>query len=505
MNNLQEGVGKRKEFKLSRFIIVFHLLNLVLILSNFSLNFLGRPELKYVYLVHVVIIFLSIIIFPIEKILPEIITMLFLEGQGRVIWDYQAWARIIFDLILVFAVLKIFIANRKIYSKQVIPKAFVALILCHVLWYMVQIFNINSASIIGAVAAAKIYLFPIFLFFALSQVRLDVKGKDFTFILNFFILVFSLELLLNIFQMQEKQSLVLKISPFYFKAMQNGVFSGNLYRPFATTFIPGGLSTLIYLTVGLLFFKKSSFKYTITRFFIIGLSIVNLVLNQVRSALIKYILILIAIHVGTLIYHRLSTKKLIPYILILSIIAFNLENIIAKLPALNDKNLEYAIARTTALADTSKLTNSRISTNTLGEALYFHLSRYPMGVGPAMTGAASSINEEALAHDPVINSKSLWTHDNLIVSLVIELGYGAIFYIILIGLIPIYFIQKLIKLYRDKKEEKFLTTLICASALAVIIIGNWGAVAITYNPESFIYWFFAAIGFNTLADQRQLI
>jgi hypothetical protein len=505
MNNLQEVVNQRKEFNLSRFIIVFHLLNLVLILSNFSLNFLGRPELKYVYLVHVVLIFLSIIIFPFEKILPEVITMLFLEGQGRVIWDYQAWARIIFDLILVFAVLKIFIANRKIYSKQVIPKAFVALILCHVLWYMVQIFNINSASIVGALAAAKIYLFPIFLFFALSQINLDVKGRDFKFILTFFILVFFLELILNIFQMQEKQTLILKISPYYFRAMQNGIFSGKLYRPFATTFIPGGLSTLIYLTVGLLFLKSTHLKYSIFRFFIIGLSIVNLVLNQVRSALIKYILILIAIHVGTLIYHRLSTRKLIPYIIILAVIAFNLENLIAKLPVLNDKSLEYAIARTTALADTNKMSSSRISTSTLGEALYLHLSRYPMGVGPAMTGAASSINEEALARDPVINSKSLWTHDNLIVSLAIELGYGAIFYIILIGLIPIFFIQKLIKLYRDKKEEKFITMLVCASVLSIIIIGNWGAVAITYNPESFIYWFFAAIGFNTLADQRQII
>jgi hypothetical protein len=121
-----------------------------------------------------------------------------------------------------------------------------------------------------------------------------------------------------------------------------------------------------------------------------------------------------------------------------------------------------------------------------------------------MTGAASSINAESLAHDPVINSKGLWTHDNLIVSLVIELGYGAIFYIILIGLIPVYFVQKLIKLYRNKNEEKFKIILICASTLAVIVIGNWGAVAITYNPESFIYWFFAAVGFYTLAEERQL-
>lgn len=504
MNDLQAGIHRRKEFNLSRFIIVVHLLNLVLILANFGLNFLGRPELKYLYLAHVALVFLSVIIFPFDKILPEIFALLFLEGQGRVIWEYQAWARIVFDVILVLSVTKIFISNKRLYKKEVVPKAFIALISCHILWYIIQIFNINAASVVGVVAAAKIYIFPIFLFLALSQTNLEIKRNDFNNILVFFVLIFVLELLLNLFQIQEKQVLLLRISPYYFRAMQNGIFSGHLFRPFATTFIPGGLSTLIYLTPGLLFLKPVNLSQTIIRFFIIALSIMNLIINQVRSALIKYILILLAIHVGTLIYHRLNIRKLLPYIIVVSLLVFNLNNLVSKLPILNDKNLEYAIARTTALADTNKMKGSRISTDTLGEALYFYLSRYPLGVGPAMTGAASSINEESLAHDPVLNTKTLWTHDNLIVSLVIELGYGAIFYIILIGLIPVYFTQKLIKLYREKKEEKFKIILICASTLAIIVVGNWGAVAVTYNPESFIYWFFTAIGFYALADQREL-
>lgn len=504
MNYLQKDIKNKKEFNFSRFIIVIHLFNLVFILTNFALNFLGRPELKFIYLAHASLIFLSVLLFQLDKILPEIITLLFLEGQGRVIWSYQGWARIVFDIILLLAVIKIFIGKKKIYSKEVVPKAFIALITCHFLWYLVQIFNINSASIVGAVAAVKIYIFPILLFLGLTQTDLDTKKTEFNYTIMFFVLTLVLELTLNIFQMQEKQVLLLKISSYYFKAMTNGVFTGMLFRPFATTQLPGGLSSFMFLTLGLLYLRPVTMWKSLLRHLIILFTIVNLVICQVRSALVKYIMILILIHVGTLLFHRLSSKKLFPYIIALSFLAFNLDGLLAKLPMLDDKNLEYAIARTASLGDTNKMKSSRIGTDTLGTALVYHLSRYPLGVGPAMTGAASSVNAEFLAHDPVLNSRTLWTHDNLIVSLVIELGYGAIFYIILLGLIPVYFTQKLISLYRNKNEEKFRTVLVCTSTLVILIIGNWGAVAVTYNPESFIFWFYSAIGFYALADQREL-
>jgi hypothetical protein len=169
---------------------------------------------------------------------------------------------------------------------------------------------------------------------------------------------------------------------------------------------------------------------------------------------------------------------------------------------MSDKNLEYAIARTASLGDSKSVSSSRISYDSLGTILETKLSIYPLGVGPGMTGAASSINSEFLNNDPVITTNYVWTHDNLIVALIIEFGYGAIFYIILILLIPIYFTQELIKLYKKKNEEKFRITLVCTSMLFVIIIGNWGANGIPYNPESFFFWFFSALGFCTLADQR---
>lgn len=504
MDNLQAGIRKKKEFNISKFKVAIHFLNLIFILSNFALNFLGSPSLRYVYLAHVILIFITILIYPLDQILTEIITLLFLEGQGRIIWNYQSWARIIFDALLFLALLKIFISNKKMYEKKVIPKAFVALLSLHFIWYIAEMFNVNNPSMIGVLAATKIYIFPELLFLGLTLVNLDIKRIDFSYALGTFALILILELALNIFQMQERQALVLKLSPYYLKAMGNGIFIGKLYRPFGTAFNPGGFSTFIYLSIGLLYLKPINTKMTVIRYMIIGGSIITLILCQVRSALVKYILILIFIHIGTLLFHRLSSKKVFPYIFILLFLSFNLDTILAKIPSFNDSNIEYAIARATALGDANKLRSSRISSDTLGTVLIQKLSRFPLGLGPGMTGAAGSINTEALAHDPVINSGLVWTHDNLIVALVIEFGYGAIFYIILIGLIPVYFTQELVKLYRNKNEEKFRIILICTSTLIVILIGNWGANALTYNPESFFFWFFAALGFYTLSDQRKL-
>ena len=504
MDLAQKNTAVIKEFDFSRLVIAFHSINLVLILTNFALNFIGRPELKYIYLIHALWVFLSVIVFPLEKILPEIITLFFLEGQGRVLWEYQAWARIIFDVIVFLAVTKVFIGNKKVYSKDIIPKAFMAIITCHFLWYLVQIFNINAGSIAGSIAGAKIYIFPILMFLGLTQTSLDINRKEFHYTIVFFTIILTLELLLNIFQMQEKQILLLKISHYYIKPMRNGVFTGMLFRPFATTHLPGALCVFIFLTPALLYLKPVNIWKIVFRHMIIILSIINLIICQVRSALIKYIMILILIHVGTLVYHRLSTRKLFPYIIVLILVSINLDGFLSKLPMLNDKNLEYAVARTASLGDTNKLQSSRISTDTLGAVLVEQLAMYPLGVGPAMTGAASSVNEEYIKNDPVLNQKALWTHDNLIVSLFMELGYGAMFYIILIGLIPVYFTQKLIMYYRNKEEEKFRVILVCTSTLIVILIGNWGANALTYNPESFIFWLFSALGFYTLANNKKL-
>ena len=130
------------------------------------------------------------------------------------------------------------------------------------------------------------------------------------------------------------------------------------------------------------------------------------------------------------------------------------------------------------------------------------LNDNPFGIGPGLTGPVASVSEDELAGNRFIKKNMTWAFDNLIVSLVIDFGIGAIFYILLLIYIPVYFVRFLFIYYQNKLYESYKILLICFCCITVIIFGNWGAVAITYNPESFIFWFFSAMGFSTISKQK---
>lgn len=502
MHHPQENIPESKKDKNSRTLNFFHLLNFFFIATNFLLNFLGNPSLKYFYLIHVIFIMFMAFIYRIDQILPEILTFFFLEGQGRILWEYQGWSRVAFDITLVVAVTRVFIINKKFYDKRIIPLPIIILIACHFLWYTVQFSNIYAASFFGVAGALKVYVFPILLFLGFSQSDLLPEKEGFTSLLITFAAILVLELALNYYQMQLKQNFLYKISSYYYTATKNGIFTNLLFRPFATTQLPGALSVFIFLTVGFLYIRPLSWKMSFLRFPLILFSVFNLIICQVRSALIKYLLVLALIYVGKMIFQRLHPKKLLPQIIIILTALIVIQNVNWSFIHSNDINLSEAIERFTTLSDVGKIKSQRIDGDTFFTKVFAQVSEYPMGVGPGMTGAAASVNQEALAQDPILNSKSLWTHDNLFISLFIDLGIGAFFYIAMIFLIPIYFTKELISYYKSKDEKPFSQILACTSSLIVILIGNWGALGLTYNPESFIFWFFSALGFLIISRTK---
>lgn len=507
MKYLQEAIHPTQSEEKSNTLIFFHFINLFLVLINFALNFMGNPILKYFYLLHVVFIIIVAFSYRLEQIFPEIISLFFLEGQGRILWEYQGWSRIIFDSTLLIAAIRVFIINRKFYDRKIIPLPIIILIALHLLWYSVQFFNIYAASLFGVIGAIKIYIFPILLFLGLSLSKLDSNNKNFTNLLLFFALIMILELFLNYYQLTEKQDFLYKMSSYYYTATRNGVFTGLLFRPFATTQLPGALSVFIFLTAGLLYIRNLSWKQSILRLAIIGFAIFNLIICQVRSALIKYLLIIGIIYLGNIIFHRLKLKKIFPLLFVLLMSVLVSQNIDSRLSRLlssaDNESLSYSVDRVTSLADTGKMSGQRIDSQVFFTKIFNQISEYPLGVGPGMTGPAASINQDFLNKDPLLNKNTLWTYDNLFISLFIDLGIGAIFYIALIFTIPAYFSRMLIKYYKNKDEEKFRLLLICTSSLVVILLGNWGALGLTYNPESFIFWFFSALGFYTISDTRE--
>lgn len=494
-------IDKRKTT--SNLLLAIHGLNLFLLAFNFTLNFLGSPELKLVYLAQVILILITVLAFSFENVLFEILILFFIEGQGRIIWEYQSWARIIFDLVTFVAIAKIFISRKKLFDRQSIPFPIIIFISLHFLWYLIQLFNVYALSVFGSLAASKIYIFPILLFLAIIMSDMDERSKEFNRVLNIFITLLILEMALNYYQVTVKQSHLLSISGYYFRAMRNGVFTGRLFRPFATTQLPGALAAFLFLTVGFLYLKKTGVKGTFLKILIMLASAFSILTCQVRSALVKYLLIVGLIQFGKMFYDRFRPRSVLPVFIIGLTLMIGAKTFLLETDSTGDENLDYAKSRISTLTQVDKLKGERLNLNDFGKIITQKISDYPLGLGPGMTGPAASLNKDEMVANPFVNEDLLWTSDNLYISLVMDLGIGALFYMLLIFAIPIFFIRNLITLYSKKIEHQYNVLLVCTSTLLVILIGNWGALGLTYNPESFVFWFFAALGFKAIHASKE--
>ncbi len=291
---------------------------------------------------------------------------------------------------------------------------------------------------------------------------------------------------------------MLEISQYYEVPLKGDAFSGISFRPFGTSFLPGSMSVyLAYSTGFLLLFNTKKQIYNLLRIILVALAVIANLIMQVRSLLIKQLLILVGFNFT---YFLKSERKfklsliIIP-ILISSIFAFKKLGLARNL--FEGINLENTIDRIEDISSVENFTSKRASIGQVWDITIEKLSQSPLGLAPGRTGAARSIVKSNIINDPLFNEKFSWSYDNLIISLAIDLGIGMFFYLFIIILLPFLLIQKTIKAIRKKKKYPILA--ISAVTCAVILIGNWGAIGIPYNPESFFFWFWIATGLNEVA------
>ncbi|MFA6236645.1 MAG: hypothetical protein WC635_04885 [Bacteriovorax sp.] len=479
-------------------------INILAVIVNFTLNFLGSPTLKYLYLIHIAITLIAVIFFNFSQILPIILTLFFIEGQGRIIWGNAGWTKVIFDSLVFLSVFKIFISNKKIYNLKGLPKSLLTLISLHFFWYLFEFSNLESVSYFAVLASSKIYIYPILFFFGLTQLEFDTSKDKFQQDLNFFFFLLGLELALTFYQFYMKDSFILQISPNYQQAMKDATFAGLFYRPFATAFSPGAISSYFFVTVGFLFFKKKSIPGNILKLILIFSLTAAIILCQVRSSLIKIILIVLLIQIGELVFHRFKAKGFSGIILFSIIMIFGGYYITEKSPMKDDASITYVKDRFSTLGDVKAVQSSRLSFSDFLQIASDKIASKPLGLGPGLTGSVGRLSLEQVKESHFLNIDMLWANDNLIISLLIDFGIGAIFYLSILMYIFLYFFQYLTIFYLKKAQAEFKILLVCFSSVIAILIGSWGTVGLTYNPESFIFWFFAALGFSTIGKFKNI-
>lgn len=464
----------------------------------FALNFAGTPALKYLFLGYTAFVFIAVLASEFETALKVILCFCFLEGQGRILWDYHPFFRLAFDLLVILAVVKTYVSKRKIETLGWLPTPLLGLVALHFFWYVVEIFNPDSIGYLAPLAATKIYIFPLIFFMMLRQNRDSFGERDLGSLCAVVLSLITLESLLSLYQLQGLDEFMLSISPSYSAAMKGDVFTNLDFRPFGTTYLPGAVSIYLFLTTGFLFLKKDfSKKYVTLLLFVIALIGLTLLLSQVRSATLKFAVVLVG---SVAAYFFTSPRTKLEKVVSLGHLTLASAAVIGGLAFLlqsaNVIDVTRGLDRWRTVTSYEKFKSGRAGPEIALLALHQRLKTFPLGIGPGLTGAASSVSRESMDRDPVYDRNTFWGYDNLFLSLVVEFGYGFIFYTLLILAIPLLIFKRFVQVHRQGLIYEARVTLVAFVQTSVIVLGNWGAIGLPYNPESFFFWLWTAVALN---------
>ncbi|MCF8060835.1 MAG: hypothetical protein K9K67_16140 [Bacteriovoracaceae bacterium] len=492
------------------------LFNIFIALSfiNILLNILGLPIVKFVYLAQVIVISLMIFTADQGQVFWALAIFSLFEGQGRILWGYNLIFRLIFDILLGGLIVRSIISSKKIINRDVVPNYLIIGIFFHFIWFALELFNPNGAGFIASVATAKIYIFPLLLFFFFQNFPIDlmkVKGQKILLLFNIFLLFTGVIVIL---QNQMDENFLYGMSPFYQSLFSKfSKFTGTNYRPWGLSFTPGGMSILMYLTLPfLLLFKPSLIapknvlqRSGLTLFKWGTISIIGFAsfISQVRSATMKYVLILVGFMIFKFIGSRLKFRRVIFTIsvflgvILISPFTSNIVN-------LDELGLDGALNRYEGLADSSSMAN-RASFDKFIDVFDTRVD-LPFGYGPGMTQSFLPDFEIRRKAHLGIPGFWFWTYDNLFIFLFLELGFGAFIYIFILFSVNLSLVSRVVTLLRWRELTSFAVLSCCTITIFILTVFNWGSVAVTFNPESFFFWFWAGMGFNIYKmtkDKRQ--
>lgn len=471
--------------------------NYCLIAVIFALNFVGLPSVKFVHLAYFCFALICTALLDLRTTIHFIISFAFIEGQSRILWNYHPLARVAFDLLVSTTLLRCVVNQRGIRSVGTLPRAGLVLILLHFLWYLVQFFNPASVTILAPLAAIKIYVFPFFVFLMFrnqSEIFEETLLEGVQRAVFFLIVA---ECTLALYQLMQGDTFMLGISPYYRSAMRDGVFTGLDFRPFGTAFLPGAISVYLYLAIGLVFLVKRTSKLFWTSTVVLGvLAVITLLATQVRSATLKFGFVYLISVLAVSLVTKLSAFSRLGVLIKTAIVGALLVSLTGLVASTQLIDLGPGLARWDRISSYEEFKSGRAGPEMAWVITKLRLAEFPLGIGPGLTGAASSVSRDVIEKDPIYTKETFWGYDNFYLSLIVEFGYGAVFYMLLLLCIPVFIARTIVRLVRRDQLFEARVAIISLSQVVVIMLGNWGAIGLPYNPESFFFWFWTALALN---------
>lgn len=489
----------RKSLIYNLFIIAFF--------GHLILNFLGTSFVLYSFIIVTFLAVISLFYYEWTLSFQVLCFLCLIEGQGRILFGYNPVFRILFDILTLIAILRSAIFQKHLFAFNFLPKFTSFMIVLHFLWFILEIFNPDGASVFASLATAKFYVFPFLLLFSLFNNPIDVTSVEFQKFLKLFLTSLGVISLLCVFQKYQGSDYMNSLSSNYsslFAKFER--FQGSFYRPWGTSFTPGGFSIFYSLNIGLIFLfginrnqggrRQAKFIYVLLMVLVL-LSLFVLFISQVRSALIKTMAVVITTTFMGFLGTKFVLKRTALILISLVISLFGTYAFVSTLPSLDEKlDLEVSINRFSDLGDSDKISSSRATTELVTTRLATHVD-WPLGFGLGMT--TGFLPDFQVARDKRsldLPDYVFWNGDNLILFFFLELGVGAIFILFTYLSFPYYLLSMTLESLKNFTRADYLIISTAFVQVLVISLGNWGAATVVYNPESFFTMFWISIGFH---------
>lgn len=480
-------------------------------LLNLFGNFLALPLVKYIFLLQALLVLLYILIGDYKDLVWVLMSFSLFEGQGRVIWGYGILFRLLFDLLVMIVIIKGIVKSRKVINREVIPNYLLLGIMLHLGWFILELFNPLGPNLFAAFATSKYYVFPFFLFFFFQMFPIELNEPENQKKIQSVFLLLILGSALVIFQNGLGEEHLNKISPFYISLFDKyRLFQGNDFRPWGTSFGPGGMGTFFYSMIGIFFIyrpsvltgKNTAKLATRALFKWGGLASIFFAsfIGQVRSATLKSLLIVGGMFFLKFIGSRLKAKRAITVTGVL-LIALSLFPVLNVNVDNSELGLSGSMERWGELSEKG-LSGGRAGLDKVMDNLDMREIGF-LGYGLGMTQGFLPDFEERRREHFEMPRWYFWHLDNLFFFLILELGVGSIFYIFVLVALIISLFSRLITLLRWREITAFSEVAVSFVSVVTMIVFSWGAVAIPFNPESFFFWFWAALGFNIFVQVKE--
>ena len=475
------------------------------------LNFIGSPLVKYIYYLQTLFTLWVCYRGPLSRSIVPIFMYLLVEGQGRIITEYAQWTRISIDLCLLATILREIISRKLLFPIKNVPIVIVAPIILHFIWYFVQFFNPHSPSILMQLIAFKMYIFPVFYFLFLSTDNNSFNEKTLQN-LSYFILFASItQCLLTLYQFNMGEQFLYSISNYYKKtfAEETGKFTGLNFRPPGMTFAAGGFAIYLYLVLSLYFvtpLKKWVKLYLLPLTVLLNFTI--LFISQSRSVTIRYTLTLFLIGLSTFLINR-RKGRILTWGLIISFVAFlvfSQLNISSNFIRSNNliSSFDRMMTISNIVDEDFLKKNRRMDFSRFWDVSTEKLQELPIGLGPGRTGPPGSFFIDELAKDNFYGiNYNTFHNESFYYSTILELGYGAIGFFSLIFAIPLFCLPYFFRFLVAGDLINSRKVIISIIITSVTIIGNWTANGLTYIPEAFLFWYYGAMGVNTVLEHKK--